>query len=85
MNLVLHPLIMMSLSMLWGMINGIQILAYYMLLNLPIPANVLLVEEILYEVATFDLIPLDFVVNFLDTQVGEYDNNKNITLGEQAI
>ena len=56
-----------------------------MLLNLPIPANVLLVEEILYEVATFDLIPLDFVVNFLDDQVGKYDNNKNITLGEQAI
>ena len=52
-----------------------------MLLNLAIPANVLLVKEVLYEIATFDLIPLDFVTDFLDNHIGEYDNNRNVTLG----
>ena len=74
----------MSLSMLWGLIHGVQIVAYFMLLNLPIPANILMVEEILYEVATFDLVPLDFVIDFLDSQIGDLDNNKKVTLGEQA-
>ena len=76
---------MMSLSMLWGLVNGIQIIAYFMLLNLAMPANVIVVYEILYELATFDLIPLDFVTDFLDEQVGEYDNNRNVTLGAQAL
>ena len=76
---------MMSLSMLWGLVNGIQIIAYFMLLNLAIPANVLLVKEVLYEIATFDLIPLDFVTDFLDNHIGEYDNNRNVTLGAQAL
>ena len=56
-----------------------------MLLNLAIPANVLLVKEVLYEIATFDLIPLDFVTDFLDNHIGEYDNNRNVTLGAQAL
>ena len=81
MMIILHPLLMMSLSMLWGMINGFQVVAYFMLLNIAIPANVLLVKEILYEVATFDLIPLEFVTDGLDSLLGEYDNNRNVSLG----
>ena len=84
-SIILHPIIMMSLSMLWSMINGVQILAYFMLLNLSIPANVLIVKETLYEVANFDMLPLDLVTDALDSVMGEYDNNRNVSLGAQAM
>ena len=56
-----------------------------MLLNLSIPANVLIVKETLYEVANFDMLPLDFVTDALDSMLGEYDNNRNVSLGAQAM
>ena len=56
-----------------------------MLLNLSIPANVLIVKETLYEVANFDILPLDFVTDALDSMLGEYDNNRNVSLGAQAM
>ena len=65
-QLILHPIILISLSMLWGLINGIQIMAYLMLFNLSLPANLLTVLEVLYEVANFDLIPLDYITDFIE-------------------
>ena len=65
-NVILQPVLMFSLSMLWGLVNGLQIVAYLMLLNVPMTANVLVVDEMFYEIATFDLIPLDFFEDFLD-------------------
>ena len=73
---------MFSLSMLWGLVNGIQILAYLMLLNIPMPGNVLLIDEILYEIATFDLVPLEFITDFLEKHSKHVDNNKPVYLSQ---
>ena len=81
---MLHPFLMFSLSMLWGLINGLQILAYLMLFNIPIPGNILIVNLMFYEVATFDLIPLDFITDFLDQAFEGVDNNKRVSLSAQA-
>ena len=40
--------------------------------------------EILYELANFDLIPLDFITDFIDEKVGDQDRNKYVYLGSQA-
>ena len=53
-----------------------------MLLNVPIPGNVLLVDEILYEIATFDIVPLDFVNEFLEEHSKHVDNNKQVHLSQ---
>ena len=76
---------MFSMSMLWGFIHGLQIVAYLMLFNISIPGNVLILDEIFYEIATFDLIPLDFITDFLDRNLSHVDNNKKVKLSAQAI
>ena len=65
-QIVAQPFILASLSMLWGLINGLQVLAYLMLFNIPIPANVLIVNAVFYEIATFDVIPLDWLTDYID-------------------
>ena len=76
---------MFSLSMLWGLVNGLQIVAYLMLLNIPMTANVLVVDEMFYEIATFDLIPLDFINDYLDRTFADVDNNGQVYLSATAL
>ena len=51
-----------------------------MLLNIPIPANVLIVDSVFYEIATFDIIPLDWLTDYIDTLIGDLDKNKQVYL-----
>ena len=76
---------MFSLSMLWGLINGIQIIAFLMLFNIPIPANILIVDTVFYEIANFDLIEFDWVTDIIDNIFGELDNNKEVFLSDNAL
>ena len=84
-NVALQPVLMFSLSMVWGLVNGLQIVAYLMLLNVPMTANVLVVDEVFYEIATFDLIPLDWINDYLDKTFGDLDNNGEVYLSATAI
>ena len=79
-QIVIQPFILMSLSMMWGLINSVQIVAYLMLFNIPIPANVLVVNKVFYEIATFDMIDLEWLEAYLDDWVGEYDQNNDVYL-----
>ena len=47
----------MSLSFLWGMINAIQILVYFPMMTVTIPANLNLLYAGIISAATFDVIP----------------------------
>ena len=69
-NLVLHPIMLFSLSMLWDLINGIQIIAYSILFNIALPLNSFIVYRILYSIATFDMIPLTDVKKFIVEHLG---------------
>ena len=75
----------MSLSLLWGLINGLQVVVYLMLFNIPIPANVLILNSVFYEIATFDLIPLDWLTDYIDDTFGHLDNNGQVYLSAQAL
>ena len=83
-NVALQPVLMFSLSMVWGLVNGLQIVAYLMLLNIPMTANVLVVDEMFYEIATFDLIPLDWINDFLEETFEDLDNNGEVYLSASA-
>ena len=47
-----------------------------MLFNIPIPGNVLILNKVFYEIATFDIIPLDWLEGYIDDTFGHLDNNK---------
>ena len=65
---------MVSLSMLWGLVNGLQILAYFPLLNILIPANVLIVDQMFYLIATFDILPMDVILDSMEATLSRYEN-----------
>ena len=57
-HILLHPILMFSLNSLWGMVNSLSLISFFILMNQLIPAHVMIVLEMFYEAATFDLLPL---------------------------
>ena len=62
-HIILHPIIMFSLNSLWGMVNAFQLISFFILMNLLIPAHVIIVLEMFYEAATFDLLPMNYLTD----------------------
>ena len=54
-----------TLNYLWGLVNCLQIVAFFPLLDVLIPANAKVVFEILIKIATFDLIPVDSIIEVI--------------------
>ena len=52
-NLVLNT----SISMLWSMMNTLQIIVFMPLINLAFPGHVTFVSLILFDIANFDILP----------------------------
>ena len=60
MNIVLSS----ALSLLWGMINGLQILAMLPLLNVSMPGNAQFLFSQIYAIAAFNILPVDVITSF---------------------
>lgn len=52
-----------SLSQLWSMLNGLQLAVHLPLFDLAFPANASLTIEFIITVATFDLVPPEFILS----------------------
>ena len=61
-NLVLGS----SLSLLWGLINSLQLVTHFPLANVPYPDNAAIYFGALLELASFDLIPTDWAEDKID-------------------
>ncbi len=59
-NFVLQPFLMFSMTFLWGMINGLQLVVVLMLMNIPMPGHLLMVDSKLWEIANFTFIPVQY-------------------------
>ena len=66
---------MFSLSMIWGLVNGLMIIAYFPLLNILIPANVLICYRLFYTIATFDFFPLELIYGSFEESMAPYDES----------
>ena len=56
-----------SISFLWGIINSLQILSYFPLINLAMPANAHLFFQIIVKIANFEIIDqIDDVVDVFE-------------------
>ena len=60
-SFAINLLLASSLSLLWGLINSLQLVAHFPLLNVDIPVNAQIYFEVMLEVATFDLVPTEGV------------------------
>ena len=56
-NGILSYLMQSSMSLMWGLINYLQILTYFPLVNVAMPANAQMVFLIMVEMASFDIVP----------------------------
>lgn len=60
-----------SLSLLWAMVNSLQIIAFYVTLQVTIPATCLMILEEIYKVACFDFVGYDDVVGIFKDEAAE--------------
>ena len=64
-NFITNIAISGSLNALWGMINNLQIIAHYPLINVLMPANSQILFSVIVRVATFDLIPVEGIMDWI--------------------
>ena len=65
-NLVLSG----AMTLLWGMLNGMQIVAHFDLVNIMMPANAHLLFKVLVQIATFDLVPSEPIISEMEDGLG---------------
>ena len=61
-NFIINLVLAGSLSQLWSMMNGLQLAVHSPLFNLNFPANAGMFIEFIINIATFDLVPPDFIL-----------------------
>ena len=54
-NTAVSVLLAGGMSAVWGLINSLQIVAHFPLLNVQMPANATIMYDLIYTIATFDL------------------------------
>ena len=79
-----------SLSLLWGLINSLQLVTHFPLTNVIFPSNAKTYYGVMLEIASFDMIPTDFLEEVIDDEVGEADKSDDIfdasmTLSDSTI
>jgi hypothetical protein len=61
-NFVLNIAMSASLNQLWGMINGLQIMSHMPLCNIKFPGNAELFNGFMIEIALFDILPSEWML-----------------------
>ena len=75
-SFVLNIFLASSLSLLWGLINSMQLVTHFPMLNYRWPYSASIIFGQLYELATFDLIPTDWAEDKISEEVGLADKSE---------
>ena len=54
-NTVISLVLAGGMSAVWGLINSLQVVAHFPLLNVKMPANATIMYDVIFTIATFDL------------------------------
>ena len=65
-NFVINMVITGALNYLWGMVRCLQIIAYFSIISVMMPANSLTLFRIFAKIATFDLVPVDGIIDWMN-------------------
>ena len=74
-NFTISLLVGASLSMVWGLVHSLEMVAAFYLLNLRQPQNAQIVYEMIYNVANFSMMPSGWIENLLAEHVGDLDKS----------
>ena len=74
-NLLVSNLVLGSISVVWGFINSLQIIAHIPLLNIILPGNAKIVYDMTYTIATFDIITMDYFIEMIEEPLSKVDNS----------
>ena len=74
MNIVLSG----SLSLLWGLINFLQLVTFFPLINMIFPNNAKTYYSVVFEIGNFDMIPTEPLEELLDESIGEADLSEEV-------
>lgn len=82
---MLNILIAGSLSLLWGLLNSLQLLTYFPLMNVILPENAKIYFDVMFEVSNFDMIPMEYFEDAIVQEVGEDDLGDEIFDAESKL
>ena len=68
-NFAINIILSGSMQFLWGMIHCMQIIAFFPLIHVMMPANANKLFSILVKIATFDLFPAEFVIEGIEEKL----------------
>ena len=69
-NLTINIVLSSSLALLWGLLNSLQIVAHFKLLNVVLPSNVKTYFDVMYEISNLSIIPKDDITRFIMIKTG---------------
>ena len=71
--MVVNILLEGSLSLFWGLINAMQFVTYFPLLNVAYPENAKMWYDMMLQIANFGVIPTDQLKKLLEDKIGNAD------------
>lgn len=69
-----------SLAVLWGLLNSLQLIVHLPLFAISIPENVKRYYVVLYDLATFDIVPSESIYSFLDSLFSNSSDGEDFNL-----
>ena len=69
-NFVINLFLSGAMNTLWGMVNAMQIIAHFPLINIMMPSNAQIVFNVIVEIATFDIIPTEPLIESAEDDMG---------------
>ena len=59
-----------AMTYLWGLLNSLQIVAHFPLINIMMPANAQMIFKTLIQIATFEFIPIESFIEHSEETMG---------------
>ena len=69
-NFAVNLILQGSMSLLWGLLHSMQIVAHFPLINIAMPANADAMFQVLIEITTFGLIPTEDFLEDIQKDAG---------------
>ena len=77
-SFVLNLLLVASLSLLWGLINSLQLVTHFPLVNFIFPPNAKTYFGIMFEIGNFDIIPTEQIEVIINNEIGDDDMSERL-------
>ena len=78
-NFFINLLLSGAMVFLWGMLNCMQIVSHFDLVNIMMPANAQYLFKILVTISTFNILPTEAVIDEIESGLGIVNDNFTLT------